>query len=301
MDIVLTGANGAVGTALLGHLRAGVLAGTSRLRALVRHAAGAASLQQQGAEVVVVDYGQPQALQEAMVGAEVVVHLAGALFPRRGETLQQANVDTTSALVAAAAAVGVKTLVYLSFPGADETSQNAYLRTKGLAEASIQQSGCAGAIFRVPMILGPQSPSAMQLRRMARAPLLPLVSGGAVRIQPLAEADVLAALTWALTTAPHPLRCVNLVGPETLSYGALVRHVAARLGRHPRVLTIPWGAAWLSACLTGACLPTLGWNRTVFDILCRAHLADPAEACALLPFALTPLQDALDHAMSVRD
>ncbi len=248
-DIVITGANGAVGTALIGHLRAQALPRPPRLRALVRQAASAASLQQRGITVVVVDYGQPEALQEALDGAEVVVHLAGALFPRRGETLQQANIDTTSALVAAATAVGVKTLVYLSFPGADATSHNAYLRTKGLAEASMQQSGCAGAIFRVPMILGPQSPSAIQLRRMARASCLPLVSGGAVRIQPIAEADVLAALTWAIATAPQPLRCVNLVGPETLSYGALVRHVAARLGRHPRVLTIPWGAAWLSAAL----------------------------------------------------
>ena len=64
------------------------------------------------------------------------VHLAGALLPRRGETLLQANVETTRALVEAATSAGVKTFVYLSFPGADPASPNQYLRSKGMAEAS---------------------------------------------------------------------------------------------------------------------------------------------------------------------
>src|SRR2546425_35943 len=113
-----------------------------------------------------------------------------ALLPRRGETLLQANIETTRALVEAATSTGVKTCVYLSFPGADPASPNQYLRSKGMAEAIMKQAGCAGAIFRVPMILGPESPAAAQLRRMSSAPLLPLVIGGAVRIHPIAQADV---------------------------------------------------------------------------------------------------------------
>jgi uncharacterized protein YbjT (DUF2867 family) len=166
--------------------------------------------------VSVVDYRQPEALQDAVAGADVAVHLAGALLPRRGETLLQANVETTRALVDAATLAGVKTMVYLSFPGADAASPNQYLCSKGKAEAAMQQAGFAGAIFRVPMILGPDSPSVAQLRRMASASLLPLVSGGAVRIQPIAEADVLAAIAWAIAVAPRPLRVLNLVGHADL-------------------------------------------------------------------------------------
>ena len=188
----------------------------------------------------------------------MVVHLAGALLPRRGETLLQANVETTRALVEAATSAGVKTCVYLSFPGADPVSQNQYLRSKGMAEAVIQQAGFAGAIFRVPMILGPDSPSMVQLRQMASAPLLPLVSGGAVRIQPIAQADVLAAIAWAIAVAPRPLRVLNLVGPETLTYAELLRRVGDRLGKQPRVLRIPTAAAWLSACLGGRACPFSG-------------------------------------------
>ena len=298
MDIVITGANGAVGTALIRHLHAGAPLGTVRLRALVRSLARAQSLPDLGAETIVVDYRRPETLREAVAGADVVVHLAGALLPRRGESLLQANVEASRALVEAAASAGVKTCVYLSFPGADPISKNQYLGSKGMAEAIIQQAGFAGAILRVPMILGPRSAAVLQLRQMARAPFLPLVGAGAVRLQPIAEADVLAAIAWAIAVAPRPLRVLNLVGPETLTYAELLRRVADRLGARPWVLHLPKAAAWLSAYLAGALVPSLGWNRSVFDILFNEHLADPAEARAALPSALTSVQTALDQALS---
>jgi uncharacterized protein YbjT (DUF2867 family) len=298
MDIIITGANGAVGTALIRHLSAGAPLGATRLRALVRSSARARSLGALGAEVLVVDYRQPETLRHAVADAEVAVHLAGALLPRGGETLRQANVEVTRAVVDAAATAGVKTCVFLSFPGADPVSKNQYLASKGMAEALIQQAGFAGAILRLPIILGPESPAVVQLRRMARMPLLPLVDGGAVRLQPIAEADVLAAIVWAIAVAPRPLRVLNLVGPETLTYAELLRSVGDRLGSRPRVLPIPKAAAWLSAYLAGALVPSLGWNRSVFDVLFNEHLADPAEARATLPFALTPVHAALDRAFS---
>jgi uncharacterized protein YbjT (DUF2867 family) len=297
MNIVITGANGAVGTALIRYFSEGAPMGAVHLRALVRSPAGARSLHALGAEVSVVDYRQPEALRGAVAGADVAVHLAGALLPRRGETLLQANVETTRALVEAATSAGVKTFVYLSFPGADPASPNWYLRSKGMAESIIQQAGFAGAIFRVPMILGPDSPAAVQLRRMASAPLQPLVHGGAVRIQPIAQADVLAAIAWAIAVAPRPLRVLNLVGPETLTYGELLHRVCRRLGKRPRVLRIPKTAAWLSAYLVGVLVPSLGWNRSVYDILFHEHLADPTEARATLSLALTPVHVALDQAI----
>jgi uncharacterized protein YbjT (DUF2867 family) len=298
LDIVITGANGAVGTALIRYLSAGAPLGAARLRALVRSLARAQSLSALGAEIVVVDYHRTETLREAVAGAEVVVHLAGALLPRRGETLLQANVDATRALVEAAASAAVKTCVYLSYPSADALSKNRYLASKGMAEAIIQQAGFAGAILRVPMILGPESAAVVQLRRMARAPLLPLVGGGAVRLQPIAEVDVLAAIAWAIAAVPRPLRVLNLVGPETLTYAELLRRVGDRVGTKPRLLPIPKAMAWLSAYLAGALVPSLGWNRSVFDIVFNEHLADPNEARATLPSALTPVHAALDQALS---
>ena len=137
----------------------------------------------------------------------------------------------------------------------------------------------------------------VQLRQMASSPLLPLVSGGTVRIQPIAEANVLAAIVWAIAAAPRPLRVLNLVGPEMLTYAELLHRVCTRLGKQPRVLRVPGVAARLSASLAGALVPWLGWNPSVFDILFHEHLADPAEARATLPLALTSVQETLDQAI----
>lgn len=251
------------------------------------------------AEILEVRYADPASVRHCVEGADAVVHLAGALLPRSPETLIEANTDTTRAVAEAAEAAGVKHFVYLSFPGADPASRNGYLRSKGFAEEILRQRRFAGAIFRVPMILGPGCPSVSKLRQLASAPLTPLVSGGSVRLQPIALADVLAAIEWALSLPPgQPLLVLDLVGPETVSYAELLRRVGQRMGRRPRIFPIPRTAGWVSAVLAGMLAPSLGWNRSVFDILFKEHLGDSSHARASLPFAFTPVNETLDRVFS---
>ena len=296
IDIVITGANGAVGTSLIKYLGEDLPTGPTRLRGLVRSLERARSLSSLAAEIIEVDYRHPESLRGPVMGADAVVHLAGALLPNLRETLLEANVETTRAVVEAAASAGVKTFVYLSFPGANPASKNRYLRSKGMAEEVIQRTMSSGAIFRVPMILGPGSRSLMKLRQMAVAPLVPLVGGGSVRIQPISQANVLAAIKWAISMAVQPVCVLDLVGPETLTYAELLRRVGQRLGRSPRFFRMPKTLVWLSALLAGGLAPSLGWNRSVFDVLFNEHLADPSYARAALPFALTSVNEALDQA-----
>jgi NADH dehydrogenase len=297
---VITGANGAVGASLIKYLGEVLPAGPTRLRGLVRSLERAQSLSALAAEVVKVDYHRPDSLQGAVVGADAVVHLSGTLLTHPGETLLEANVETTRAVVEASTSAGVKTFVYLSFPGANPASKNSYLRSKGMAEEIIQGAGFSGAIFRVPMILGPGSPSLVRLCKMAVAPLVPLLGGGSVRIQPISQDNVLAAIKWAISFASQPVRVLDLVGPETLTYAELLRRVGQRLGRRPRVFRVPKAAGWLSALLAGGLVPSLGWNRSVFDVLFNEHLADPSHARAVLPFTLTSVNEALDQAVPPR-
>jgi NADH dehydrogenase len=294
---VITGANGAVGTSLIEYLGEVLPTGPTRLRGLVRSLERAQSLSALAVEVIKVDYHHMDSLRGAVVGADTVVHLAGALLTHPGETLVEANAETTRAVVEAATTAGVKTFVYLSFPGANPASKNRYLSSKGMAEEIIQGSGFSGVIFRVPMILGPGSSSLVKLHQMALAPLVPLLGGGSVRIQPVSQANVLAAIKWAISFATQPLRVMDLVGPETLTYAELLRRVGQRLGRRPRVFRVPKAAGWLSALLAGGLVPSLGWNRSVFDILFNEHLADPSHTQAVLPFALTTVNEALDQAV----
>ena len=62
-----------------------------RLRALVRSLKRAQSLRSLQAEIIEVNYQRPESLQIVIEGADAVVHLAGALLPRRGEALLDAR------------------------------------------------------------------------------------------------------------------------------------------------------------------------------------------------------------------
>ncbi|MBI3128385.1 MAG: NAD(P)H-binding protein [Candidatus Tectomicrobia bacterium] len=299
IDIVITGANGAVGQGLIRHLGRSSTIVPTRLRALVRSLERSHGLRPLDAEVIEVRYGDPASVRACIEGADAVVHLAGALLPRPPESLIEANTDSTRAVAEAARAAGAKHFVYLSFPGADPASRNGYLRSKGFAEEILRQKPFSGAIFRVPMILGPGCPSMRKLRQLAGAPLTPLVSGGSVRLQPIALADVLGAIEWALSLPPdEPLKVLDLVGPETISYADLLRRVGQRVGKRPRIFPIPRAAGWLTAALMGLLAPSLGWNRSVFDILFKEHLGDASLARAVVPFPLTPVNETLDQALS---
>jgi len=267
----------------------------TRLRALVRDLGRGAVLRPLAAEIVEVDYGNASSVRRALLGADAVVHLGGSLIPRPGDTLERANVATTQALVDAATSVGAKCFVYLSFPGADPGSHNAYLRTKGRAEKIIRQGPFTGAIFRVPMILDPDNEPGERLQKLAALSLVPLVNGGTVRIQPISQADVLAAIEWVLTVPPARLIVLDLVGPETLTYADLLRRMGSRLGRRPRILPIPKLLGRLSAALAGSFASSRGWNRAVFDTIFDEHLADPGPARSYLPFSLATVNEILEQ------
>ncbi len=272
--------------------RLGKSAEPFRVRALVRGQRQAGSLDGLPAEVLQVDYGDAGSLAKAVKGAEAVVHLAGALQPRRGERLHEANAGTTRSVVSAARAAGVRRFVYLSAPGAELASPNEYLRSKAVAESVIRRAGFETVVFRVPMVLGAETPSTRTLLHLAGRRTVPLVRGGRVRIQPVVLTDVIGAVRWALAVKTVPVHTLDLVGPETLTYAELLGRAGARMGRRPWVLGVP---GWLAegAAVVGERLGW-GWNRTLFDTLFNEHLGDAVEIRGLLPFPMTPVDDLLD-------
>ena len=260
--------------------------------ALVRGPPQAAVLDGLPVEVVQVDYGDPGSLASALTGAAAVVHLAGALQPRGGERLHEANAGTTRSVVSAAKAAGVRRFVYLSAPGAELASPNEYLRSKALAESAIRRAGFEAVVFRVPMVLGAETPSTQTLFHLAGSRVVPLVKWGRVRIQPVALADVIGAILWALQVESTPVHTLDLVGPDTLTYAGLLRRTAARMGRRPLILGVPGWLAEGTAVVAGRL--GRGWNWTLFDTLFNEHLGDATETRGLLPFPLTPVDDLLD-------
>src|SRR6201998_2898041 len=169
MKVVVTGANSAVGRAIL---KCGpkVAVTPTTFVAAVRSDRAAEQIRPQlnsSNDLVRISYDDPASLDAAFQGAAAVIHLPGILVERTDSTYEQANVASTRSVVESAKRAGVQKLILVSATGADETSSNRYYRTKGQAESFLRASGLAYSVLRVPLLLGPGTAGAAALRRNA--------------------------------------------------------------------------------------------------------------------------------------
>lgn len=292
---LVTGANGRLGRRLLRHLAA---RGPDAVpRALVRTRAAADALANlPGAarvEVWTTDYGDAAGVADAVLGCERVVHLVGILKETPTSRYADAHERATHVLARAAEGAGVRRLVYLSILGADRASPNPCLASKGRAERILLESKVPSTVLRVPMVLGPEEIAARALLARATAPVVWLVRGGVSLEQPLDAEDLVRGVMSALEDDSGTHRVLDLAGPESLSRRALVERAAARLGRRPRVVPIPYAAARLAARAFEALLPDPPLTRAMLDVLEHDDGVDPEPACRVLGLDLTPLDETL--------
>lgn len=258
MKIAVTGASGQVGTLLSERLT-----GTAGLE-LVPLGRGE-------------DWGAP------IAAADAVVHLAGTLQPRRGESYGEANVETSRTVATAAAAGSPRRIVFLSYVGAARDAGNAYLRSKAEAEELLIAAGVPTTIFRCLHVFGPpERPGPTAGAFIARGDRAVIVPGrGRQRIAPLFLGDVVAAVAAAATGPDAPTGSFEFGGPEQMSMDEFVEVLN---GGEARLRHMPAPLARVAARLSPALTPAL------MDLLLRDNVtADPAAVAAKFGFEPTPL------------
>ena len=197
--VLVTGANGSLGQALLEHLMAAGIA----VRALVRSERAAATLRsvERPPEVMIVEWSDGPGLERACADCDAVVHLVGVLKETPTQRYEVAHEGTARALAAAALSGPLRRIIYLSIIGASADSANACLASKARAEAILLAAPLATTVLRFPMVLGGDDPASWSLRARAKARIAPMVRGGASLEQPIDVRDVIAAIAAALSEA----------------------------------------------------------------------------------------------------
>lgn len=289
MTIAVTGANSSVGLNLLRHLAE---VGDSQVVACVRSGRAAATLPRAPRTIVrVVPYDDVSALSEALSGASCVVHLAGILIEWKGTNYETANVGTARAVARAAADAGVEHLVLVSVVGASIESGNRYHRSKAEAEGVFSGSGIATTILRTPILLGPGTAGAAALARTVQMRRARLLGGGRYTMRPLDVDDLSKAIVAICRTRPDGVVVHELVGPEPVTYRALVERAAQTAGVDVSLGSMPIGlaklGAWLRSRLKGG-----GVNATVVDVITMDEEVEK-NADAELGIRLTPLDETL--------
>ena len=293
--VVITGANGVLGRALLRDLteRAEVepVAAVRSQRAVERVAAA-----QPNAVCHIVDYGDAESLTPLLEGAWAAVHLVGILREGARSRYAEAHEQSAAALAQAAQRAACPRIVYISLLGAESGAENPCLASKGRAEALLLAAmPRATTVLQLPMVLGGDDPASRALRARARRRALLLLGGGHHRDQPIDLRDVLAAIRSALDRPLGEAVRLPVAGPESLSYRDLVRRSAALLGRRPWIgpLPVSWARAAATAAERWLADPPL--TRAMLDVLLRDDGVDPGPACRALGIALRPLEETLRH------
>lgn len=220
----------------------------------------------------------------AVGGSQAVVHLAGTLAPVKPNTFELANVETVRrALEAISAAGGVDRIVYLSYVGADPSSRNAYLRTKGQAEELIRESGVPHTILRCPFVIGEPSrpgPTTQAFLAHDSKPIRALGDGRQL-VAPIFAGDLVSVIVCA-ATGEGPTGTFELGGPETMPLDDLI-HIVNHPDIHVRYTQVLVGAfvALFSSQITPALVGVMGSDSV--------PEGDPAEAAAAFGVTLTPI------------
>ncbi|HVB99946.1 MAG TPA: NAD(P)H-binding protein [Candidatus Dormibacteraeota bacterium] len=302
MKVVITGANGAVGQAIL-RCRPEHGAAPDLFVAAVRSRRAAEqieSLSGNAGGVVQISYDDPGSLDAAFQGASAVIHLAGILVERPDSTYEQANVASARSVVEAARRNAVRKLVLVSATGADESSPNRYYRTKGQAEALVRASGLRYTVLRVPLLLGPGTAGAAALRRQVSGGNAKLVGGGRHLQQPL-YVDDLARAAVLVATAPSVANnaTLNLVGPVSLPERELAQRAARSLGREVRIGSVPRKLLfWMLAIRQRFAGP--GFSPDALEVITADTRLDSHAAARELGIQLTGIDEMIQGSLAAR-
>jgi uncharacterized protein YbjT (DUF2867 family) len=234
--ILLTGASGLVGRAVLGRL---VIEGTP-VRCLVRDPRGLGDLRVQ-VHIALGDLGDPPSFRNAMRGVDTVIHLAASIRDQPHGSIEELTAIATWRMVEAARRAGVKRFVFFSALGASTQSRARFLRAKALAEQAVIEAPLPSIVFAPSIIYAPGDPFLALLERLALIPAVtPIMGRGRAEFQPIWVSDVADCVIAALREPPAEgnLR-YELAGPQTLSYADIVRLDLARLGRRRALLHVP--------------------------------------------------------------
>jgi NADH dehydrogenase len=290
--VLITGANGHLGRRLVARL-----AGVRPLRAVVRSARAAQQLAElpeaAQAETVVLDYADAGALGQAAAGCSHAVHLVGILKEDATRRYAEAHEATTRALAEAAAAQGLRRIVYLSILGSRPEAANTCLASKGRAEQILLEAPTPALVLRVPMVLGEGDFASRALRGQARARLAPLLRGGRSLEQPIYAGDVVEAVVRGFSQPGLDDVALDLAGPESLSHRALLERAARLHGKSPLVVPVPLGVNLGIAALLERLTANPPVTRAMLEVLNHDDDIDPAEACRRLGIELTPLDEVL--------
>lgn len=225
--LAVTGATGQVG----GRVAARLAALGLRQRIVVRDPSRVSPLE--GAEVFQVSsYGDPAAMGRALSGVDTLFlvsakEMMGFIGWHRQRGLEVPYYDRLHqhiAAASAAAAVGVRHIIYLSFVNAEPDATFICAREHYRTEEFIRSTGIAFTFMRQGLYMD-NVPAHVMSDDVIRAP------AGEGRIAWISRDDIADSVVAVMTTTGHEGQTYNITGREALSMAETAERLSEVLGR----------------------------------------------------------------------
>ena len=238
--LLLTGATGLVGSALLRRLTAS----GEPVRCLVRDPRRLGP-DRVRVQIALGDLADPPSFRNALRGVKTVVHLAAAIRDQRAGSIEELNAIATWRMVQAAERAGVEHFVFFSSLGATSHDRTRVLRAKALAERAVQASDVRHTVFAPSIVYAPGDRLLDVLRAPRRCSRRSCRSAAAARrstsrsgrrTSPTACMRVLALPAGRRADGHERF---ELAGPQTLSHREIVELVLRAAGRPRRLVSVP--------------------------------------------------------------
>jgi len=191
------------------------------------------------------DVNDPRSVALALTGIDAVVYLVHAMREHAGYAAHER--DAARGLAEVAHNAGVRRIVYVGGMR-PRGALSAHLESR-LATGELLRAGAVPTLeLQATMIVGGGSESFRIVRDLAaRLPFMLLPRWLDSVSEPVAIADVAAAISHGLSM-PLPQSAVfTLPGPERISGSELILRTARLLGQRPRVLRVPFVTPSLSS------------------------------------------------------
>ena len=184
------------------------------------------------------DVDDPGSLADAVDGVDVAVYLVHSLDD---DDFERKDAVAARSFGLAAAAAGIRQIVYLGGLGADDGELSAHLRSRREVEGLLGEAGVPVTVLRAAIVVGAGGISWEITRQLVKnLPAMVVPKWASTLSQPIGVDDVVAYLAGVVGKEEALGRVFEIGGPERLSYLDMLQQAAEVMhGHRLPIVTVP--------------------------------------------------------------
>ena len=287
MRVVVFGASGVVGSALLPALA------EHEVVAVSRQARDSTSPRLRWATA---DVAVTVQVREVLQGADVCYYLVHSLG---SPDFAERDARAANVLAREAEAAGVGQIVYLGGLGDDASDLSPHLRSRRETGERLSRGAVPVTTVRAAMVLARGSAAFETIVALVdRLPGMVMPRWVSTPTQPIAIDDVVRYLAGVAGLSEAHGETFDAGGPDVMTYRQMIERIATIRGRHPRIVEVPVLSPRLSSLWLHLVTPVkAGVARPLVEGLRNPTVANDDRIRRLVPFELTSFDDAARRAL----